>query len=194
MLRWVHARVQLTTVCLADPGCYRAIHALAASLPGGRLEVIALAATGEGSAQDAFDAGPTAPARPAATAEPAAAFAGQRRATLDANEAETPGRCSGVRNAQLCIQRHAAAPGPIHGSGARRCGQLAAPAECAAPRGGLLGQRALGLRSGNSIAVIPHAGQGEQASYIRALRTGNSQMLSVAKLAACRKAVLGMAV
>ncbi|KAK9843963.1 hypothetical protein WJX81_000571 [Elliptochloris bilobata] len=59
---------QLTTVCLADPGCYRAIHALAASLPGGRLEVIALAATGEGSAQDAFDAGPAAPMRPAAAA------------------------------------------------------------------------------------------------------------------------------
>lgn len=73
-------RAQLTTVCLADPGCYRAIHALAASLPGGRLEVIALAATGEGSAQDAFDNGPAAPAAPAAAAEPAAAPAGQRRA------------------------------------------------------------------------------------------------------------------
>ena len=78
--------MQLTTVCLADPGCYRAIHALAASLPGGRLEVIALAATGEGSAQDAFDAGSAAPAAPAAAAEPATAPAGQRRALPPVHE------------------------------------------------------------------------------------------------------------
>ncbi len=65
-------------MCLAEPGCYRAIHALVQSLPGGRLEVIALAATGEGSAQDAFDAAQAPAQPPAAASEPAPAPAETR--------------------------------------------------------------------------------------------------------------------
>ena len=72
-------RVQLTTLCLAEPGCYRTLHAFAQSLPGGRLEVVALAATGAGSAQDAFDAPPAAPPPPAGAAGGAAAAPAEPR-------------------------------------------------------------------------------------------------------------------
>ncbi len=54
--------MQMTSICLAEPGCYRNMHSMVQSMSGGsgRVEVVALAATDEGDTGAQY----TAPAQP----------------------------------------------------------------------------------------------------------------------------------
>ncbi len=46
----------MTVVCLVEPGCYREVHAFTQSVPGGRINVLSLAATEESDASTEFEA------------------------------------------------------------------------------------------------------------------------------------------
>ena len=48
----------MTTICLAEPGCFRNMHSMVQSMTGGsgRVEVIALAATDEGDTGSQYTA------------------------------------------------------------------------------------------------------------------------------------------
>ena len=46
----------MTVVCLVEPGCYRDVHAFTQSAPGGRINVLSLAATEESDASTEFEA------------------------------------------------------------------------------------------------------------------------------------------
>ena len=43
-------------MCLVEPGCYREVHAFTQSVPGGRINVLSLAATEESDASTEFEA------------------------------------------------------------------------------------------------------------------------------------------